>query len=169
MTPLKFIFKYSPASPRSSKRDCDRIADQTRSERHLLSSVLFLCFFFFFFFYSLLSTVLLFFATAMETADRFSALARRDLPFVEYTCWSKVLDLGQFCFNSFIHDSHWAFLWLTCGPNLTNRSGSPKCHHSTWYVGQMKVSGVGLIWAFRNFAFQAISPDAFLKPRRMNM
>ncbi len=99
MTPLKYIFKYSPASPRSSKRDCDRIADQTRSERHLFILRFVFCVFFKFFVYSLLSTVLLFFPTAMETADRFSALARSDLPFVEYTCWSKVLDLGQFCFN----------------------------------------------------------------------
>ncbi len=56
-------------------------------------------------------------------------------------------DLGQFCFIWFIHGWHWAFLWLTCGLNLANRSGSPRCHNFTRYVGQMKVSGVGLIWA----------------------
>ncbi len=45
------------------------------------------------------------------------------------------------------------YSWLTLGlplayfgPNLANRSGPPKCHYSTWSVGQMKVSGVGLIW-----------------------
>ncbi len=40
-------------------------------------------------------------------------------------------DLGPLCFIWFIHRWHWAFLWLTCGPNLANRSGPPKCHYST--------------------------------------
>ena len=32
---------------------------------------------------------------------------------------------------------HVVLLWLTCGPDLANRSGLPKCHHSTWHVGWM--------------------------------
>ena len=39
---------------------------------------------------------------------------------------------------------------LACGPDLGNRSVPPKCHHSMWCVGRMKVpkvSGVGWIWA----------------------
>ena len=41
-------------------------------------------------------------------------------------------------------------IWLACGADLGNRRGPPKCHHSTRYVGRMKVlkvSGVGRIWA----------------------
>ncbi len=56
-------------------------------------------------------------------------------------------DVGQFCFICFFYGGHAALLWLNCGPNLANRSGPPKCHHSTRHVGQMNVSSVGRIWA----------------------
>ncbi len=55
--------------------------------------------------------------------------------------------LGQFCFICFFYGGHAALIWLNCGPNLANRSGPPKCHHSTRHVGQMKTSSVGRIWA----------------------
>ncbi len=40
------------------------------------------------------------------------------------------------------------YSWLTlglpfCGPNLANRSGPPKCHHSLQYVGRSKVLDLG--------------------------
>lgn len=43
-----------------------------------------------------------------------------------------------------------ALLWFSCGTELCNRSGLPKCRHSTQHVGWMtepKVLGVGWIWA----------------------
>ncbi len=61
-------------------------------------------------------------------------------------CWIWDSDLGQFCLIWFIHGWHWAFLWLAWGPNLAKSRGLPKCHHSMRYMGQMNVSGVGLIW-----------------------
>ncbi len=43
-----------------------------------------------------------------------------------------------------------ALLWPAFGPDLANRSGPPKCHHSTLHVGQIiipHVPDVGRIWA----------------------
>lgn len=46
----------------------------------------------------------------------------------------------------------WPSFWLvlvslicTCGSDLANKSGLPKCHQSTWYVGHMKVPGAVLL------------------------
>ncbi len=70
----------------------------------------------------------------------------------------------------YFHGWHAAFLWLACGPNLANRSRPPKWHHSTWYVGQKKVSGVGLIWASgillsgTDAKTQKIEPDMIFFP-----
>ena len=49
--------------------------------------------------------------------------------------------LGGLCFLLL------ANMWPSGGSDLANRSGPPKSHHSTWYVGRMNVSGVCQIWA----------------------
>lgn len=36
---------------------------------------------------------------------------------------------------------HVAMLWPACSSDLGSRSGPSKCHHSTQYVGQVRVSG----------------------------
>ncbi len=53
-----------------------------------------------------------------------------------------------------IRDSFGLFGWLTCGnakaylrPKSGSRSGPPKCHHSTQYVGRSKVLDLVRIWA----------------------
>ncbi len=53
-----------------------------------------------------------------------------------------------------IRASFGLFGWLTCGnakaylrPKYANRSGPPKCHHSSQYVGRSKVVDLGRIWA----------------------
>ncbi len=64
-----------------------------------------------------------------------------------------------------------ALLWPAFGLNLANRSGPPKCHHSTLHVGQIiipHVPDVGRIWAdimlLSGSEISAFAtPDAFLQ------
>ncbi len=55
-----------------------------------------------------------------------------------------------------------ALLWTACGPDLANRSGPPKCHHSTLHVGQIiipHVPDVVRIWDLSNFTIRMINTN----------
>ncbi len=54
-----------------------------------------------------------------------------------------------------------AFLWFACGPNLANRSGPPKCHHSTKYAGRGKVLDLGWICDRIKISVAQIGPVMF--------
>lgn len=55
---------------------------------------------------------------------------------VVYSCWAVLL-------RSLSADM-WPWYGLRMS-HLANRSGAPKCQHTTWYVGRMNVSGVDTI------------------------